>query len=316
MLEHELVNLIGNIPPETNPFRQRMRFHQGWWRAFVLAQSQGRNPAQPENAEEGVCNTITGGRESGVNFLTSNASKALLASLSARNKGSVGLINEDRVFNNLLSSQPLCFNFFAELACDTIFAAEVLKHWIPDLASVGDVQFEYGPPERYTNDNSAFDVAFFYTKLDGKKGILGLECKYTDDFSKQEYDKPEYREYFAGNATFTRPYEEYIRPEFNQLFRNQLLGEAMKRHEKVAEVVTGLFCHQLDERALKIAGGFQGMLAIGPAAFKMVTYSDFISVIQKMDLTIERREWSMMLWARYCSLQFSESIWNMMYVRS
>jgi hypothetical protein len=120
MLEHELVNLIGNIPPETNPFRQRMRFHQGWWRAFVLAQSQGRNPAQPENAEEGVCNTITGGRESGVNFLTSNASKALLASLSARNKGSVGLINEDRVFNNLLSSQPLCFNFFAELACDTI----------------------------------------------------------------------------------------------------------------------------------------------------------------------------------------------------
>ena len=60
------------------------------------------------------------------NFLTENALAALKLTQNERKTHDFDLLEEDRLFNNLLSSQPLCFNFFGELKMDLDLATEVV----------------------------------------------------------------------------------------------------------------------------------------------------------------------------------------------
>lgn len=301
-MKNELKKLIGTLPSE-NGFKKRMRFHQGWWRAFVLAEKEGNHPVRKE---EVICNTILNGQTSQKNFLSPKIFEAVKQTIQERKRVGSGILEEDRLFNNLLSSQPLCFNFFGELKIDTDFALQVLQQFWPELTKVTRVMFEFAPVEKYTNDNSAFDVAFEVT-ADNQNGLVGLECKYTDTFSQKEYDKAEYRHIFdqSKEMVFAVGYEEFIAARFNQLFRNQLIAEALIQNSHYHFVYTGLFCHQ-DDSALQTGVEFQRMLKKGDKVFKAVTYQSFIEKIQRLEISWERRELSMVLWARYCGTQLSE----------
>jgi len=143
-----------------------------------------------------------------------------------------------------------------------------------------------------------------------------LECKYTDTFSTKEYDKPEYRDIYFNSNVFEETYECFISSRFNQLFRNQLIAEALVQNRKKRKgkkydyVITGLFCHA-DDKAIEVGKEFQGMLEDGDNIFKIITYQDFIETIQKQDIAWEKRELSMMLWARYCGDILSENMYNL-----
>ena len=67
------------------------------------------------------------------------------------------------------------------------------------------------------------------------------------------------------------------------------------------------FCHQ-DGAAIETGHQFQGMLAGKEADFVIITYQDFITAMQQLDLSWERREFSMMLWARYCGIMLSDAV--------
>lgn len=300
-----LKQLLGPIPTESG-FKHRMRLHQGWWRTFVLCEEPGPHPID-NNTQ--VCNTIENGETTYKNFLSPNIIQAVEQTLHNRNESSSGIIEEDRLFNNLLSSQPLCFNFFGELKIDTAFALQILKTYIPDITEVKEVIFEYAPKENYTNDNSAFDVAI-EVKSGNRSGLFGLECKYTDSFSPTEFDKPEYRDIFFNSNVFKETYECFVSSRFNQLFRNQLIAEALVQNKKYDYVITGLFCHQ-DDKSIEVGKEFQSMLREGSKIFKIITYQDFIESIQKQDISWEMRELSMILWARYCGSGLSGGISNM-----
>ncbi|WP_076791126.1 hypothetical protein [Chlorobium sp. KB01] len=96
-----------------------------------------------------------------------------------------------------------------------------------------------------------------------------------------------------------------ITAKFNQLFRNQLIAEALVQDGGKQFVYTGLFCHKEDKSALRTGAEFQGMLKNGDKKFKVITYQDFIEKMQQLDISWELRELSMMLWARYCGTQLS-----------
>lgn len=306
-MKNELRKLIGSYPSESG-FKKRMRFHQGWWRAFVLAEEEGRHPIRKENV---ICNTISNGQINQKNFLSANISKAVQQTIQERQEVQSGIFEEDRLFNNLLSSQPLCFNFFGELKIDTDFALQLLQQFGPELTEVKRVIFEFAPIEKYTNDNSAFDVAF-EVMIDSKVGIVGLECKYTDTFSKKEYDKAEYRHIFNNNNgnVFCATYETFKSARFNQLFRNQLIAEGLVQNNRYHFAYTGLFCHPDDDSVLQVGAEFQGMFNNGEKLFKVITYQDFIEKMQQLNLSWERRELSMLLWARYCGTQLSEQVFE------
>lgn len=303
MEKPDLLKAIGTVPNEKG-LKMRARFHQGWWRAFVLNEPEGLNPA---DAERKVCNTLLDGERSGLNFLTPEAIRAIAQTKQERKDYEAGLFNEDRLFNNLLSSQPLAFNFFGPLKQDLAFAKLALDPFLPGLIKVTNVFFEFAPKEKYSGDNSAFDVAF-EIEIGGCKGLFGLECKYTDSFSAKEYSKDIYRKVFEASPSFNQPYETYVTSRFNQLFRGQLVAEGLVQNKKYDFCITGLFCHHLDESAIETGKAFQGMLTSGKDAFRIIPYSEFISALQVLDLTWDRREWSMMLWARYCGHRLSEGV--------
>jgi hypothetical protein len=191
------------------------------------------------------------------------------------------------------------------LSSDKEFGLKVLQLWWPDVTKLNDIFFEYAPVEKYTNDNSAFDVAF--DVLSGQQRVLiGLECKYTDSFSQTPYKKISYELIFQKSSSFNTSYEQLTTPEFNQLFRNQLLAESLLQNKKYDIIRTGLFCYHEDKAALNTAMKFREKLN-DKKSFEIITYQDFLEKIQKLDLTWEQREWTMLLWARYFGLILSEN---------
>lgn len=281
--------------PSGSGLSARSRFHQGWWRAFVLCEEPGLHPSDSERT---ICSSILNGEESGANFLTPRIQEAIRQTLEERDGGGSGIILADRLYNNMLSSQPLAFNFFGELKLDPYFAARILGALIPGVTRVSSTCFEFAPPANYSADNSAFDVAF-EIEAGQRKGLFGLECKYTDTFSQDVYDKPQYRELFDSSRAFTVEYDKVIASEFNQLFRNQLLAEAAVLNGEYDFALTALFCHPDDQHAIATASEFRSFLRDGEDKFRIITYWDLIECIQRADVSREQREYSMLLWARY-----------------
>lgn len=307
----KMVNLLGPVPQDKTAFIQKMRIHQGWWRTAVLCEEAGARPGAPTMT---VCNTIKNTVKDGErskNFIPGNAWKAYTDTIKEREGESSGLINKERAENNLLSSQPLCFNFFGELKEDPDFAASVLRNWFPNLQKVKKVCFEYGL-SKDAFDKSAFDVAVLF-ETDQGKGLLGLECKYTDDFSPVATKPEKYKQiYERSKGVFSNPsFESYFTQDYNQLFRNQLILEELKHRKEIDFGMTGIFCHHDDEHALEAARAFQHeMLTDGQSRFQIITYKDYISAIQQGNISWEQREWLMLLWARYCGIELSREIRN------
>lgn len=313
--KEELKAKFGKIPDNINNIK-RVRLHQGWWRLNVLNKVAGEHPIEKNDT---VCNTMFNGEVTGANFLTRNTFKIVEQTLADRTEKDGGKIEKTRLFNNLLSSQPLCFNFFAELEFDKELGLKVLQSWWPNITKLNKVLFEYSPPLNYTKDGSAFDIAFD-VQFGDKRGFIGLECKYTDTFSYKPQkssiyygdignkNHKNYTEIFNSNkSAFKSDYYDFVRrKKYNQLFRNQLMAEAMLYNNDFDIIKTGLFCFEQDNDAISSGKEFQSMLTLENDTFTLITYADFIQKIQKLKLSWKQREWTMLLWARYCGFQLSE----------
>ncbi len=109
-----------------------------------------------------------------------------------------GLVFEDRLWRNMLSSQPLAFNIVGQLRAHPAAAASVLAGLtglaVVGFARLGDTEsdssaldgldVEWAPPrELHTGDRSGFDIAALLRLDDGRRIILSVEVKYTDSFS-------------------------------------------------------------------------------------------------------------------------------------
>jgi hypothetical protein len=282
-----------------------MRLHQSWWRAFVLAEEQGQHPMKPDNQ---IGSSVLNGEISFSNFLDDFAKQAVKETLQERKSSAKGMISEVRLFNNLLSSQPLCFNFFGRLKYNLPFASSILKHFFPIISEVSQIHFEFAPNAAFNGDNSAHDVAIDFVSTDGKKGLIGLECKYTEPFSPTVYRKEEYKNIYAESDAFINSYDELTSSDFNQLFRNQLIVESALINKSYDIGYCGLFCYQEDVNALSKGKAFQKMIKNGDERFKIITFADLIETTQKSKIDWETREWSMLLWTRYCGIKLSERI--------
>ncbi len=89
-------------------FASRMRKHQSWYRANVLRLPYGFGPIKNSHSRYGNM-LAPEEREVGRNFLTSGIFDVVLERI---NQGG-GAIDPFRLLNNMLSSQPMCFNFLA-----------------------------------------------------------------------------------------------------------------------------------------------------------------------------------------------------------
>lgn len=296
---------IGNIVESEGKRIKTARIHQGWWRAFVLGENQG---PRPNNKNDTICNTVDSDNNFEGNFLSIEIAEVVNEVLRKRQKDAPGLIQEDRLRKNLLSSQPLCFNFFGLLYQDKRFAKKVLAQFYPEISEVKKILFEFAPTpkESFTNDNSAYDVAIEVV-VNGEVGLIGIECKYTESFSPKEYRTERYQQIYNSSKAFSGSYEEFTASRYNQLFRNQLIAESLLQNNKYSFVNTALFCAPEDNSAQQTGVKFRELLNLSHANFQVITFLDFIESIQQSKITKEQREFSMLLWARYIAYRLSEA---------
>ena len=116
---------------------------------------------------------------------------------SERSRGK--LFARPRIFDDLLSSQPLCFNLFGELATDLNLASRTFALLTDGrIARVTSLGFEHSPGRGdacYTGDRSAFDVFVEYRAQQEKSGFVGVEVKYHEDLGdpaarhRERYDE-------------------------------------------------------------------------------------------------------------------------------
>lgn len=183
---HYCLEAVDKVPrdPETTAFRRRARLHQAKWRESkgLPVGSQPMRPKQGWPARPlGSRIALEAARETQANFLNEDIRSAVRNRLA--NPQPQQTLNEDRLYCDLLSSMPMCFNLFGVLQADLKMADRAVHAWWPDVPGrVCGVNFEWSPGRRekgrYLENRSAFDVAFELELENGGRGILGVETKY------------------------------------------------------------------------------------------------------------------------------------------
>ena len=138
-------------------------------------------------------------------------------------------LEEGRLFGNMLSSMPLCFNLIGPLYDKSEFAALLAEVLDLPIASIVEATCEWAPPkETGLGDLTAFDAFVRFTSKDGSPGFLGIETKYTEPFSPREYDVETYRPFTEASDWFRPGASDALGGKAtNQLWRNVLLAATL-----------------------------------------------------------------------------------------
>jgi len=172
-------------------FTAKCRLLQSEYRANHLKEPCGVGPTK--NSKKTYGNMLANGEASGSNFISKAAFAFAQEKIIQKQTNRALTIDEFRLFNNMLSSMPMCFNLFSNLRAllieDKKEASRIVKllfheiKWIETVEEI-DVEFIPTPIKEYTNDKSAFDAMLLVTTTDGGKGLISIETKYTDLLGK------------------------------------------------------------------------------------------------------------------------------------
>jgi len=212
------------------PWQSELRLRQARWRESLGKQS-GRVGNRP------VGSRLPAGDRSS-NFLTVVVPAAVRD--AKRQRGA--LISAPRIYDNMLSSQPLAFNLFAELGADSALGTAVGRALWPDLfATVDEVRFEWSPGRRdprYLGNRSAFDVALMGRDGAGSVTCVGIEVKYHENMTQDpgSPDNPRYSEVAAGAGVFRNPNA----PELRALPLRQLWFDHLLALSLIDDEATGI----------------------------------------------------------------------------
>ena len=184
---------------------------------------------------------ISGGEVSGKNFLMKETFE--YAKERVANKRENETIEEFRLFNNLLSSQPMAFNLFHPLmlllkqdpAMVTLAVRSVFRNFpVFELTEIG-LEFIPTPIENYTNDKSAMDAYIRFVDNKGGKHIIAIETKYTDVLGVNEaIHCEEQKQMLIDTGLFSADFEELLmggKVKLTQIYRNLLLTERCRMVE-------------------------------------------------------------------------------------
>ena len=218
-----------NEPTDTR-FKAAARLLRSLWRQEKgLPIGMHRNP-NGKRRKLGSRIDPQSGRQ-GSNFLSLDIAKLALREMVYRENGA--MIDADRLWNNLLSSQPLCFNVFGNLKLDLAKASSFFRELLPDfVASVEDIYFEHSPGRgdaTYTEDHTAFDVFVCCTTTDGFSGFVAIEVKYSETMAETPATvRPRHDELSAKVALYRTPDAPGLRnAPLQQLWREHLLSRSM-----------------------------------------------------------------------------------------
>jgi len=166
-----------------NSFQRKTRLLQSMWR-----EENGYEAGEHHGKKRGNYLPMPWAKETLSNYL-SDTIKQVVQDEVIDNPDDDKLYGKPRIFNNLLSSQPLCFNLFAELQQNLELASKVIRLLTNRrVEKVTKIEFEYSPSRRdpkYTGDRSASDVYVEFLNGSGEEGFIGIEVKYHENLKNK-----------------------------------------------------------------------------------------------------------------------------------
>ena len=218
--------------PGDNHFQRQVRLLQALWR-----EERGYPIGDHRGPPLGSRLAMPWARKSLANYLTPTIGRLVAFEYANRNKQRK-LFGFPRLFDDLLSSQPLCFNLFGELKADLALASAVLGQLTGGaVEKVTRVEFEHSPGRgdaRFSGDNSAFDVYLEFQRAGGGRGFIGIEVKYHEDLSNPPAPhRARYDEVAEGMGCFRDEKREALRGKpLQQLWRDHLLAGSLAATKK------------------------------------------------------------------------------------
>lgn len=231
---------VDRVPrdPAMTAWKRSARWKQAQWRA-TRGLPIGAHPygGGADSTPVGSRLALAFARESGANFISRTVLDAVRGRLAEPEPHQT--LSEDRLWADLLSSMPLCFNLFGGLAGDRVAARRAVNAWWPD-APDGDVhvRFEHSPGRRdrtFLGNRSAFDAAFEIHGSSAGRGIIGVETKYHEHAVAEAPPKAaplaRYVEVTERAGIFVEGWrEQIIGKELQQVWLDHLLVLAMLQH--------------------------------------------------------------------------------------
>ena len=283
-------------------FQERARLLQSLWReeenlSPLVEKVKGRIVTRGAALEECVARLELS------NYLTQTIRDVVKSELEANSIRSVamrGLYAVPRIFNNLLSSQPMCFNLFGELTFDLDLATQVVGDLTGGrVARVREIKFEYSPSRKnakYTGDSSAFDVYIRYENELGQKGFAGIEVKYHEDPNRVElkrdwksgkhkpceqlhYEKHgvRYEEIAKNMGCFMEDELDKIRRQpLQQFWRDHLLAGAHKMNDEFEDGLFAVLYPEGNADCRNSVNDYRRCLHSGDESFQAWTLDQFV----------------------------------------
>lgn len=238
----------------------------------------------------------------GANFLDPELQRLTRRELAYREPGA--MIDENRVWSNMLSSMPLAFNLFGGLKLDGDLARAVCGRLWPDLAhQVCHIQFEHSPArgdQRFTADGTAFDVFISCRDADGAKTFIAIEVKYSEAMTEPEArGRERYEELTEVCRLYEDPGDPSLRANpLQQLWREHMLAERLVANGLYDRGVFVCLAPQLNVSVQRACQTYTAKLTEphGACAFQFLTLEDMIEAIRETGAT----EFAAALYERYC----------------
>jgi hypothetical protein len=199
---------------------------------------QGYPIGHHKGTERGSRLAMPWAQQSLANYLTDTIRDVVRAEVLDPQRSRGKLFSRPRIFNDLLSSQPLCFNLFAELQQDLPLATSVFQTLTAGrVREVTAISFEHSPGRRslaYTNDNSAFDVFITYTTAQQGTGFIGIEVKYHENLKDPvARHRERYDEIAAVMGCFrSDAWEQLKAAPLQQIWRDHLLAGSTRHTDR------------------------------------------------------------------------------------
>lgn len=289
-------------------FTARMRFHQSWYRANMLKLPYGTGPQKHHTNYFGSMLTEEDGNR-GQNFLSSEI--FLLA--KKRAEEGTGTVDVFRLFCNLLSSMPMCFNLFGPLKNDLQLASKLLKTLLPgQIGEVTEIVFEYSPSPRkdYLNDRTAFDIFVEFETPERLPAFIGIEVKLTEPFSPTKHENPRYDFWTERPDSPWKPEcrGQLVEKNVNQLWRNHLLVQSLLgvQKDKYSKGFFMTIYHQDDIECVKSLDKYLSLLEEGHNASHF-SLEDIRNLWQPLIQGTENEIWFDAFVVRYLDMSASKA---------
>jgi hypothetical protein len=229
---------------DNSEFRRKARVLQAMWR-----EEQGYPIGEHHTPRYG--SRVLGSRlemsraqDELLNYLTPTIRQVVRDEILDKKKNKGKMYARPRIFDDLLSSQPLCFNLFGELQRNLSLATSVFTELLPNRVSeITGIEFEYSPGRgdpKYTGDRTAFDVYVTFRKSRSRKGFIGIEVKYHENLQgRASPHHPRYDEIAASMDCFKQESLKNLRQKpLQQLWRDHLLVGILRQ---VGESADGIY---------------------------------------------------------------------------